>query len=65
MIKTSVQELGDTIEHQLDLLSNRIVTQFGILDFLCIHRIGFVEVGQPSLFIRASAPHRQEVFDAI
>ena len=59
------ESFREMAEYQLDLLSKKIVTKYGILDFLCIHRVGFVEVGQPSLFIRASAPHRQEVFDAI
>ena len=52
-------------EHQLTLLSEKIVKKYAISDFLCVHRIGFIEAGQPSLFIRASASHREEAFEGV
>ena len=52
-------------EHQLRLITERVVIQYGISDFLCVHRIGFIEAGQPSLFIRASASHREEAFESV
>lgn len=52
-------------EHQLRLISERVVMKYDISDFLCAHRIGFIEAGQPSLFIRASAHHREEAFEGV
>ena len=34
------------------------------LRMLCAHRIGPVEVGQPSVVIAVASPHRKEAFDA-
>ena len=52
-------------QHQLELLGKKYITQFGISGLDCIHRVGFVPIGEASLFVRVVAPHRKEAFDAM
>ena len=42
----------------------RIHTQFGIHRLAIVHRLGRLEVGDTSVFIAVSAPHRAAAFDA-
>ncbi len=51
-------------EHQLKQLAIQATQQFGLNHVLIHHRIGFIAVGEPSLFVRVYSPHRHEAFRA-
>ena len=52
-------------EHQLRLLAVKAIQEHQLLGLLCIHRVGFVPVGAPSLYIRVTSSHRAEAFAAM
>jgi molybdopterin synthase catalytic subunit len=49
-------------EHQLKLIAEQVVKKFGLNLVIVHHRIGFIPVGEPSLFVRVCSPHRKEGF---
>jgi molybdopterin synthase catalytic subunit len=49
-------------EHQLKRIAEQAAGEFGLELVLVYHRIGFIAVGEPSLFLRVCSPHRQEGF---
>lgn len=51
-------------EHQLRLIGEAAIAKFQLKQVLLHHRIGFVRAGEPSLFLRVTAPHRGPAFDA-
>jgi molybdopterin synthase catalytic subunit len=51
-------------ERQLTLIADEARDQYGLLSVTIHHRIGFVAAGEPSLFVRVTARHRQEAFQA-
>jgi molybdopterin synthase catalytic subunit len=51
-------------EHQLKQLAERAVERFRLEIVIIHHRIGFIAVGEPSLFLRVASPHRSEAFQA-
>ena len=51
-------------EHQLKRIAEQAAGEFGLELVLVHHRIGFIAVGEPSLFLRVCSPHRQEAFRA-
>jgi molybdopterin synthase catalytic subunit len=51
-------------EHQLTKIAEQATIQFGLRSVLIHHRIGFVAVGEPSLFTRVCSGHREEAFRA-
>jgi len=51
-------------EHQLRLIAEGAINKFRLKQVLLHHRIGFVRAGEPSLFLRVSAPHRGAAFEA-
>ena len=50
--------------HQFDLLVRETADRFPVQDVVVHHRIGFVPVAEPSLFLRVSAAHRGPAFAA-
>ena len=50
--------------HQFDLLVRETAQRFPVQDLIVHHRIGFVPVAAPSLFLRVSAAHRGPAFAA-
>ncbi|SRR5712692_6699383 len=50
--------------HQLRLVAHEAVTKFGVEHVVIHHRIGFVGVGEASLFLQVKAKHRQMAFEA-
>jgi molybdopterin synthase catalytic subunit len=52
-------------EHQLKQIGIEAIREFGLNRVVIHHRIGFIAVGEPSLFVRVCSPHRQEGFRAI
>jgi molybdopterin synthase catalytic subunit len=51
-------------EHQLRQIAEQAVDKFRLQLVRVYHRIGFIAVGEPSLFLRASSLHREEAFCA-
>jgi molybdopterin synthase catalytic subunit len=51
-------------EHQLKRIAEMAAEQFGLKLVIIHHRIGFIKVGEPSLFLRVASPHRSESFRA-
>jgi molybdopterin synthase catalytic subunit len=50
--------------HQLELLAAEAAKRFAIGQLILHHRIGFVPVAEPSLFLRVSSAHRGTAFAA-
>jgi molybdopterin synthase catalytic subunit len=51
-------------EHQLREIAGQAAAKFGLQLVVIHHRIGFIAVGEPSLFVRVASQHRQEAFQA-
>ena len=51
-------------EHQLKRIAEQAAEQFGLKLVILRHRIGFIAVGEPSLFLRVASLHRSEGFQA-
>jgi len=51
-------------EHQLKRIAEQAADRFGLKRIIVRHRIGFIAVGEPSLFLRVASPHRSEGFRA-
>lgn len=51
-------------KHQMKLIADAAIEKFGLRRVVLHHRIGFVPAGEPSLFLRVTAPHRGAAFDA-
>jgi molybdopterin synthase catalytic subunit len=51
-------------EHQLKQIAEQAAIQFGLRSIIIHHRIGFVAVGEPSLFTRVCSGHREAAFEA-
>lgn len=49
-------------EHQLKRIAEQAVETFGLNLVIVRHRIGFIAVGEPSLFLRVASSHRSEGF---
>jgi molybdopterin synthase catalytic subunit len=54
----------DMAEHQLRQIAQQAVEKFRLQLVIIHHRIGFIAVGEPSLFVRVASPHRGEGFRA-
>jgi len=52
-------------EHQFRRIAKRARDKFALADIVIHHRIGFVAVGEASLFVRVCSRHRDEAFRAI
>ena len=50
--------------HQLAKLVDEAAARFAVRSIVLHHRIGFVPVGEASLFLRVSAAHRGPAFEA-
>ena len=51
-------------EHQLKRIAEQAGERFGLRLVIIHHRIGFIAVEEPSLFLRVASPHRSEGFQA-
>jgi molybdopterin synthase catalytic subunit len=51
-------------EHQLERIAEQAAERFGLEVVIVHHRIGFIAVGEASLFLRVASPHRSEGFRA-
>lgn len=55
---------SEMAERQLKRIAENAAEEFGLKLVLIHHRIGFIAVGEPSLFVRTQSPHRSEAFQA-
>ena len=55
---------GAMAEHQLRVITEEAATRFELRRVLIRHRVGYVEVGEPSLFLQVAAAHRGTAFEA-
>lgn len=51
-------------KRQLERLAQDTAERFPVLELVVQHRIGFVPTAEPSLYVRASAVHRQAAFES-
>jgi molybdopterin synthase catalytic subunit len=51
-------------EHQLKRIAEQAVERFGLKLVIAHHRIGFIAIGEASLFLRVASSHRSESFRA-
>jgi molybdopterin synthase catalytic subunit len=51
-------------EHQLRRIAEQAAEKFRLQVVTIHHRIGFIGVGEPSLFLRVTSSHREEAFRA-
>lgn len=51
-------------EHQLKRIADQAADRFGLNLVVIHHRIGFIAVGEVSLFVSVASPHRSESFNA-
>jgi len=51
-------------EHQLKRIAEQAAGRFGLKFVIVHHRIGFIAVGEASLFLRVASSHRSEGFRA-
>lgn len=52
------------VEHQFGLLFNDVEKRWPIASVRLVHRVGFVAVREPSLWVEMVSPHRGEAFAA-
>ncbi len=57
------QRAGD-VEGELKSITDTIRTKWAVEDILIIRRLGILHVGEVMSLVAASAPHREEAFDA-
>ncbi len=51
-------------EHQFDLLFSELEKRWPVESVRVVHRVGVVQVNEPSLWVEVVAPHREEAFAA-
>ncbi len=51
-------------EHQFDLLFSELEKRWAVESVRVVHRVGVVQVNEPSLWVEVVAPHREEAFAA-
>ena len=50
--------------HQLETIAREAITKFGLASAIVRHRLGFVPVGEPSVFVRTTSRNRLECYRA-
>jgi molybdopterin synthase catalytic subunit len=51
-------------QHQMEMIAQTARSEFGLEEIILHHRIGFVLVGEASLFLRVASAHRGVAFQA-
>ncbi len=51
-------------EKQLRRVAEEVASRWPISDIAIVHRIGRLEIGETSLLVAVSSPHRKEAFEA-
>jgi molybdopterin synthase catalytic subunit len=55
---------ADMAEHQMKKIAEEAAEKFRVTSVALHHRIGFVRVGEPSLWLRVMSRHRAAAFEA-
>lgn len=50
--------------HQFHLLFDEVAARWPVRRLRLVHRVGYVAVGEPSLWVEIATPHRAEAFEA-
>ena len=50
---------------QMTRIRERAVEKFGLLDAVVVHRLGQISLGEASILVCVTSPHRAEAFDAV
>jgi molybdopterin synthase catalytic subunit len=50
-------------QRQLALIADEVKEKYGLVSVIIHHRVGFVPVGEASLFVRVTARHRRAAFE--
>ena len=58
------EAFDDMACHQFELIFEEIDQQWPIESVRVVHRVGVVQVNEPSLWVEIIAPHRAEAFEA-
>ena len=53
----------DMAREQIAQIAERVVAEHGCVAVACVHRVGIVPLGDPSVVVAASAAHRGEAFE--
>ena len=61
---TEYEAHREMAEHQLRQIAEQAAEKFRFRVVIIHHRIGFIAVGEPSLFLRVTSLHREEAFRA-
>jgi molybdopterin synthase catalytic subunit len=64
LVALDYEAYREMAERQMHALADNARRRWPILRMAVLHRIGRVEVGQPSVLIAVSTPHRVESFEA-
>ncbi len=64
VVALDYEAYGEMAEAQMRRLVEEARRGWGISRIVMLHRIGRVDVGQPSVLIAVSTPHRAEAFEA-
>jgi molybdopterin synthase catalytic subunit len=51
-------------ESQMRVIAQKAIEKFSVNEVTLYHRIGYVPVGESSLYLRVQAPHRGPAFEA-
>lgn len=54
----------DRAEKQIDELARTAAETYGLGGVVAVHRTGVVPIGEPSVLVAASSPHRAQAFEA-
>jgi molybdopterin synthase catalytic subunit len=64
LVALDYEAYREMAEQQMHALANEAKERWPILRLAVLHRVGRVEIGQPSVLIAVSTPHRAEAFEA-
>ena len=49
---------------ELGRIARETIEKYGLIDLVCIHRVGFVPVQEEAVYLRTAARHRRAAFEA-
>src|SRR5450432_2537693 len=64
LIALDYEAYAEMAQSQLDALARRARERWPIIRITLLHRTGRVAIGEPSVLIAVSTPHRAEAFEA-
>ncbi|MCB1560397.1 MAG: molybdenum cofactor biosynthesis protein MoaE [Xanthomonadales bacterium] len=62
VLRLDYQAYTRMAEHEGDKVLAEAIERFGLLDALCLHRVGRLEIGEPAVWVGALAGHRDASF---